>query len=186
MDKEDQTIAMAIAGDQSAFDTLYRHYVTRVYRYIVTRVRDVADADDLTSQTFLAALIDIGDYRGDAPFVGWLFGIAYHAVGTYYRRAKPAVPLDEAEHLPNFTPPLDAQAHQHLQLHRIIVAMNRLTSERAEALRLRIFGELSAVEVAEVMGRTVPAVKMLLHRAIHDLRCQLNPDGLAESWAEDE
>ena len=185
METEDQTIAMAAAGDQNAFEMLYRHYVTRVYRYVITQARNAADADDLTSQTFLAALIDIGDYRGNAPFAGWLFGIAYHAAGTYYRRAKPYLPLDEAEHIPHPTPPLDAQAHQRLQLRRIIVAMNDLTPERAEALRLRIFGELSAAEVAQLMGRTIPAVKMLLHRAVHDLRRQLNAADSTDSWEED-
>ena len=182
---EDQTIALAAAGDQNAFDALYRHYVTRVYRYIRTQSRNPADADDLTSQTFLAALMDIGDYRSDSPFVTWLFGIAYHAAGTYYRRIKHYIPLDEAEDIPHPTPSLDAQAHQHLQLCRIVAAMNNLTPERAEALRLRIFGELSSAEVARSMGRTTPAVKMLIHRAIHDLRRQLNADGLADSWEED-
>jgi len=51
-----------------------------------------------------------------------------------------------------------------------MVAMRRLTPERAEAIRLRIFGELSAVEVAQVMGRSTPAVKMLIHRGLNDLR----------------
>lgn len=185
MEQEDQTIAMAAGGDQTAFDTLYRRYITRVYRYAVTRARDAADADDLTSQTFLAALIDIGDYRGTAPFAAWLFGIAHHTAGTYYRRAKSSMPLDEVENMPHPTPPLDTLAHQHLQLRRIITAMNDLTPERAEALRLRIFGELSSAEVAHLMRRSVPAVKMLIHRAIADLRRQLNADGLAEGWEED-
>ncbi len=180
MDQETHTISLAAAGDSNAFDTLYRNYVTRVYRYVFTRSRNAADADDLTSQTFLAALVDIGTYRGHAPFAAWLFGIAHHTAGTYYRRIKPSIPLNEAEHLPHPTPPLDAQAHERLQLRRIIVAMNHLTPERAEALRLRIFGELSAAEVAHLMGRSVPAVKMLIHRAIHDLRRELNADGAEE------
>ncbi len=185
MEQEDQMIALAAAGDPNAFDALYRHYVTRVYRYMVTRVRNAADADDLTSQTFLAMLIDIGDYRGNAPFAAWMFGIARHTAGNYYRSYKQSVPLDEAEDMPHPTPPLDLQAHRHLQLQRIICAMNNLAPERAEALRLRIFGELSSAEVAHLMGRSIPAVKMLIHRAIHDLRCQLNADGLAEGWEED-
>ena len=175
---EDETriIAQAAAGDPEAFDILYRQYVTRIYRYMVTRVHRLADADDLTSQTFIAALIDISRYRGQAPFAAWLFGIASHIAANYHRANKPRVSLDDVEHLPHPTPPLDAQVHQRLQLQRVLTALCQLTPERAEAIRLRIFGELSAAEVAQVMGRSTPAAKMLIHRGIQDLRHAIGRD----------
>jgi len=148
---------------------------------MVARVRNTADADDLTSQTFLAALIGINSYRGTAPFAAWLFSIAFHRLATHFRNDKECVPLDEADTLPCPNPALDAQVHMHLQLQRALEAMNRLTPERGEALRLRIFAELSCAEVAELMGRSTAAVKMLIHRAVGDLRHELAAGGPADS-----
>ena len=118
-DQEDRVLALAAASDHGAFDALYQRYVLRVYRYMVARVHNRADADDLTSQTFLAAFIDIGCYRGSAPFAAWLFGIACHRVASHYRSDRERASLDEAEALPCPTPPLDAQVHEHLQLKRV-------------------------------------------------------------------
>jgi RNA polymerase sigma-70 factor (ECF subfamily) len=175
-DQEELALALAAASDQDAFDALYRRYVARVYRFMVTRVGNAADADDLTSQTFLAAFIDIGCYRGCAPFAAWLFGIACHRLASYFRSQRESVPLDEADALPCPMPPIDAQVHMRLEVNRVLQAMDRLTPERGEALRLRIFGELSCAEVAQVMDRSNAAVKMLIHRAIKDLRHALEAD----------
>jgi len=100
MEDETLLIARAAAGDPDAFDILYRQYVTRIYRYMITRVFQLADADDLTSQTFVAVLIDISQYRGHAPFGAWLFGIASHIAANYHRASKACVPLTKLNTCP--------------------------------------------------------------------------------------
>ena len=52
----------------------------------------------------------------------------------------------------------------------VVSGLQRLPADRAEVIRLRIFAELSTAETAQVMGKSEAAVKMLLHRALHDLR----------------
>ncbi len=170
MDQEDRALALAAMGDPDTFDILYRRYVTRVYRYAYARVRNASDADDLTSQTFLAAFIGIDRYRGTGTFAAWLFGITCHLLATHFRSMKEQTPLDEAEDLPCSSPGPDVEVHAQLQLQRVLAAICRLTPERAEALRLRIFGELSCAEVAGLMGRSTAATKMLIHRGMSDLR----------------
>jgi RNA polymerase sigma-70 factor (ECF subfamily) len=179
-ESEERAIASAAAIDRAAFDTLYQRHVGRVYRYVLVRVHDPAVADDLTSQTFLSALIAIGEYQGRGAFAAWLFGIACRKVADHFRSDHRDASLDEAENLVHPMPPVDALVHRRLQLRRVLGAMRRLTPERAEAVQLRIFGELTCAEVAEIMGRNVPAVKMLVHRGIGDLRCWLNADGTQE------
>lgn len=170
----DRALAKAAVDDPCAFEALYQRYVARVYRYAFARVRNAADADDLTSQTFLAALIGIDRYRGTGSFAAWLFGIASHLSVNHFRKAKEQVPLDESLALPGSAEALDDLVHERLQLARSLEAMSRLPADRAEALRLRIFGELSCAEVALLMGRSTAAAKMLIHRAVGDLRDALN------------
>lgn len=66
------------------------------------------------------------------------------------------------------------------QLDTIRRALQRLAPERAEALTLRVFGGLSAGEVAQVLGRSEAAVKVLVRQALCDLQAQLMNSGESE------
>ena len=55
------------------------------------------DAQDLTSQTFLAAMESLPKYRGQSQFVAWLLGIARHKTADQFRRRKPEVEIEDAE-----------------------------------------------------------------------------------------
>ena len=70
-------------------------------------------------------------------------------------------------------PPLDERLADQLQMEQVIVALRHLSPERAEALTLRVLAELSAAEVGKLMGKSETAVRMLVHRALRDLRQQL-------------
>jgi RNA polymerase sigma-70 factor (ECF subfamily) len=169
----DDSLATRAVHDPAAFTELYQRHVQRVYAYHLARTGGVPEAQDLTSQTFMAALEAIGRYRGSGAFAAWLFGIARNKLADYYRSRKPALPLDEVIELPNPQPSLEESTNHRLQLSQIANALHTLTPDRAEALTLRIFGGLSAAETARLMGKTEPAVKMLVHRALQDLKAIL-------------
>jgi RNA polymerase sigma-70 factor (ECF subfamily) len=65
---DDSLIVRAARSDPAAFAPLYRRYVTRVYRYIYSRVGNNADAEDLTAQVFLAALEGLQRYHEQGNF----------------------------------------------------------------------------------------------------------------------
>ena len=69
-------LARAALVDAQAFAELYRRHVTRVYRYHMARTGNEKDAEDLTSQTFMAALEGIRSFRGDGVFAAWLMGMS--------------------------------------------------------------------------------------------------------------
>lgn len=61
-------------GEPEAFEQLYEAHFDRIYRYIVLKVSNQADAEDLTQQVFLKALESIGSFRWrGVPFSSWLF-----------------------------------------------------------------------------------------------------------------
>lgn len=161
--------------DPSAFAELYRQHVKQVYRYIITRVSNVADAQDLTSQTFLTALESLANYRGQGAFGAWLMGIARHKVMDHYRQVlpHPESGLDEADEVSDTALRPDEAVNYRLQLERVSAKLEVIAPDRAEAIRLRIFGNLTVSEVAQVMGKQEPAVRMLLHRGLRDLQEQI-------------
>jgi DNA-directed RNA polymerase specialized sigma24 family protein len=77
------------------------------------------------------------------------------------------------EQLAQASPTLDEVVGQQLQTERMLLAVRALAPDRAEALTLHTFGELSVAEVAQVMQKNEAAVRMLIHRALSDLRIRL-------------
>ena len=151
------------------FTLLYQEYFDKVYRYHVARTGNVHDAQDLTAETFKTAYENLHRYRGDGTWGGWLFGIAHHKMADHYRRQKGRLEeLDEQLVQPDADP--ETLAFQNIQAFHVVAELNSLPSERAEALRLRFWGGLTASEVGEVMGKSEAAVKMLVFRGVQELR----------------
>jgi RNA polymerase sigma-70 factor (ECF subfamily) len=166
----DEQLAHAAPADLAAFAELYRRHMPRIYRYIMARVGTVQDAQDLTAQTFEALLEGVGGFRGDGSFAAWLTIIARNLVVSHYRARRPELSLEYAADLSAASPPTEEVVGNRLQLESVLSALELLSPEHAEVIRLRIFGELSTAETAQVMHRSEAAVKMLLYRALRDLR----------------
>lgn len=171
----DATLARRASENPAAFAELYRRHVDHVYRYLLLRTGNVDDAQDLTTQTFIAALERIGSYESRGTFRLWLLGIARHKAADFFRRSRRTVPLESVEMVPHPGPLPDEMVSQSLQMESVVSALHLLAPDRAEALTLRIMGELSAAEIAALMGKSEAAVKMLIHRAWRDLRRRLEP-----------
>lgn len=163
----------AAKGDHAAFTHLYQHTVKRLYAYCYSQVHNVQEAEDLTTQIFMAALEQIDRYRGEGTAAAWLLGIAYHKVSDWRRKHKVMAPLTLAERSADPAPLPDEVLFQQWQRAALERALQTLTPERAEAIALRFFGELSNAEVATVMGKQEAAVKMLVHRGLQELRLRL-------------
>ena len=169
---DDADLIRQAISSADAFADLYRRHVTRIYRYHIAHVDNVEDAEDLTSQTFEAALEGIHSYRGSGPFVAWIMGIAAKKRLMFFRRngSKPEVPLEAALHYPSPNLPTDKAAAQRLQLESVSRALRQISPDRAEALILTYFGGLSNAETGRVLGKSEAAVKMLISRGLQDLR----------------
>jgi RNA polymerase sigma-70 factor, ECF subfamily len=167
---DETDLARQALRDVEAFAELYRRHMTRVYRYHIAHVGNVKDAEDLTSQTFMAALEGIRSFRGTGSFAAWILGIASKKRLMYFRGGRPEVPLDEAIPYPSPSLPTDKAASQRMQLESVFRALRQISVERAEAIILIHFGGLSNTEAARVLNKTEAAVKMLVSRGLQDLR----------------
>lgn len=170
---DDATLAEAAKEDVAAFDVLYRRYATRVYRYCRSRSNDAQVAEDLTAQTFLAALEGIGRFRGEGTLAAWLFGIASNVCKGYHRTRQrhPQAPLEAVAHREDVeTPDPERRAYRRGILECAQRVLPLLSEDRQEVLRLRFLAGLNTAETAAVMGKRRGAVRKLLSRALDDLR----------------
>src|SRR5256885_5086965 len=97
--EEDAALAVrAGSGQAEAFGVLYDRYVDSVYRYVFYRVRNEAEAEDVTSEVFMRALRAIPKYEPRQAFLAWLYRIARNAVIDRSRRraARQQVSFEDA------------------------------------------------------------------------------------------
>ena len=171
-DKEETNLARRAITDVEAFAELYRRHLTRVYRYHAAHVGNATDAEDLTSQTFIAALEAIRSFRGTGSFAAWILGIASKKRLMFFRSKeyRLEVPLDSALDFPSPGLPTDKAAAHQMQLESISRALRQISPDRAEALILTYFGGLSQAEAGRILDKSEAAVKMLVSRGLQDLR----------------
>ena len=177
----DPILAVKAKKDPCVFVTLYQRHLKRVYVYHLARTGNEQDAQDLTSETFLAAMDGIASYRPEHSFAAWLFGIAHHKLADFYNNKGSESSLEEVDDPPSSGPPPEQLVERRGDLTRLCQVLELLPEERVDALSLRFFSDLSMGEIALVMGKSEAAVKMLIYRGLQELRDRLGSFVLEES-----
>ena len=86
--EENRLISRVLAGDAAAERQLYDTHVDRVFRLAYRMTGDATQAEDLTQDAFIRAFDRLADFRGDAPFAGWLHRVATSVILTGLRKRK--------------------------------------------------------------------------------------------------
>jgi len=149
---------------------IYRRALPQVYGYLLPRCGSTVVAEDLTAETFMAAVAAVrqGRIQGPEVSVAWLVGVARHKLADHWRRsareqrglAAVAVLAEEA----------DDPWEEHLDVQAAHAALARLPGPQRAALTLRYLDGLPVAEVAACLGRSVHATETLLVRARAALR----------------
>jgi RNA polymerase sigma-70 factor (ECF subfamily) len=142
---------------------LYDDAVGEVYRYLRVRCGDRHVAEDLTADTFLAAVGQVQRRMVTEVSVAWLVGIARHKLVDHWRRRgrRSETPIEE---VPERLDGEDLSAAV-VDRHRVEAAMAELGEHHRSVLVLRYYDGLTVPEVADLLGRTVHATEALLVRA---------------------
>jgi RNA polymerase sigma-70 factor (ECF subfamily) len=156
---------------------IFEAYYDKVARYIYSRTGDKSEAEDLAGDVFLKALESIKTYREQGvPIQAWLFRIAHNLVVDRFRRMnkRRTIPIEDMEILDESDPAVTAD--RNLEIERVKRAMQYLTEQQREVVRLRFFGNLTSREVAGLMGKSYGAVREMQSAALEKLRQLLSED----------
>jgi RNA polymerase sigma-70 factor, ECF subfamily len=168
---EDALIRRAQALEPGALAELYDRHFDGIYRYLYTRVRHQADAEDLTEQVFLKMVDSIARYRPQGvAFSSWLYRIAHNLLVDRYRRAGKET-LELSNELYDTRPQVDpaTMAQQGEDRRRLIGAIQRLTAEQQQIITMRFIDGLEVDEIARLTHRRSGAIHSMQHRALASL-----------------
>lgn len=165
----DEALLVAAArADRRAFAPLYARYVGPIYRYCHARLRSREAAEDATGEVFARALAALPGSR-EGSFAAWLFRIAHNVVVDAHRRRHPTEPLDVAEDAPDLARPPDDLALAAIEHEALWMAITNLPDEQRASVELQLVGWADG-RIADTLGRTPAAVRMLRLRALGRLR----------------
>jgi RNA polymerase sigma-70 factor (ECF subfamily) len=152
------------ADPRAALLDLYDTALPRVYGYLLRRCGRREDAEELTSETFLAAAAAVRDRPPRAVDTAWLIGVARHKLVDHWRRRareERDLRLVASDGGALTEDPWDARLDA-LRAEQTLLA---IAPQHRLALTLRYVDDLPVPEVAELLGRSVHATEALLVRA---------------------
>jgi RNA polymerase sigma-70 factor (ECF subfamily) len=173
-----------VKEDPEAFRLLYQMNRDRVFNYILHTTRDIELSFDLTSETFLKALIALPkyEYRG-VSFTAWLLGIASREIATFYRKQKRSKTINMSllPHADEIGAIRQAVSDEEVRRAQVQIEscedfvvispfLRDLPEAHREVIFLRFFEGLSAAETARVLNRPVATVRSQIDRGLKRLR----------------
>ena len=178
-EQEQTLLSRAIDGDAEAFGVLYTQHLDAIYRYVFFRVADVHLAEDLTEEVFVRAWAALPKYEPQGHrFTSWLYRIAGNIVVDYYRVQSSRSIVDDpaTEDLPDPQSPPEDQVVDQQDLASLARAVQKRGDDEQHVIILRFVEGLSHREVAEVIGKSEGASRVIQHRALEALARLMEAD----------
>jgi len=167
-DVDGALIARFLAGDRAAFDALFYKYQDYVYNIVYGIVGRAEEARDITQDVFVQIHRSLPSFRRGSRFATWLYRIAVNRAVDAARGAKGWrwLPLNEMlksrpDPAQNPAEAMDRRVEQDA-VQRVLTAV---PVQHRDVLVLRYYQNMSIEEIAEVLGCSVAAAKVRLHRA---------------------
>lgn len=172
-DEDGDLVARFLRGDRRAFDTLFTKHQDYVYNIVIGIVGRPDEARDVTQEVFVQVYRSLPSFRRGSRFATWLYRIAVNRAVDAARSAKNRrwFSLDEtlrAAPDPADSPSRQAERSSDREIVQRILSL--VPVQHRDVLVLRYYQELSVEEISEVLGCSVTAAKVRLHRARHHFK----------------
>lgn len=168
-------VSECIAGNQAAIEMLVRQFETGIFRLALSIVGDEADANEITQETFIAALRSLKKYQERKSLKAWLYTIALNLSRSHLRKRKVIERL-KATVGSIFRVEIQKQASPEEEVARdekertVWNELNKLGERHRTVVVLRYFHEMSITEIAEVLSIREGTIHSRLHTARERLK----------------
>jgi RNA polymerase sigma factor (sigma-70 family) len=161
-----------IEGDLKAFQILYQRHKGRVFGYLVSKLKNRSEAEEVFQEVFVKLHNNRFKYRKETPFLAWLFTIVKNSLVDHLRKRNTREKYLELnpEHVTN----AKSEQHASQDVNEAIAELSSLNREQRMLLSMRFNEGLSFSEIAESMNISQPSARKIASRAIQKLRSLLS------------
>ena len=159
-------------NNAGVMEKIYLEYREKVFRYVRGKVRNLADAEDVTSEIFLRVQTSLDSYDEEKSTLStWIYTITHNTVCNYYReQSRRALSLDENALCSDTDDGVVAEIENEILKENLAIALETLTEREQDIVVLYYYHEIPLRDIAIKMGVTYTNAKFIKHQAISKLR----------------
>ena len=158
------------------FEEIYEEYFSDVYKYLRGLTANEHLAEELTSDTFFKAMKSIDSFRGDCDVRVWLCQIAKNTYFSYFKKQKNVESLEDNETVAIQQDDIENLLVDKQLAFKIHQKLHDMKEPYKEVFSLRVFGELSFKQIAELFGKSEHWACVTFHRAKEMIRGGMNDE----------
>lgn len=156
------------------FEKLYSTYYMKVYSYVMNILKNPSEAEEVTQETFMKAMISQSSYKGKSSEFTWLCAIAKNQCNDLFRKSGRTTELTEEHELIEDTGNRLDDIINKESSYRIHKVLHDMEEPYKEVFELRIFGELSFAEIGQIFQKTESWARVTFHRSRLKLKERLD------------
>ena len=161
-----------MAGFEEEFEKIYKRYFNDVFLFLKKLSKDGSIAEEITSETFFKAMHSIDNFRGETDVRVWLCQIAKNCYFSYLKKQQRIENIDDID-FPDNQDTIEEQIAKQYDAMQIHLLLHNLAEPYKEVFMLRVFGELSFKQIADIFQKTDNWACVTYHRARNKILEQL-------------
>jgi len=165
-----------MSNSRKNYSDIYDKYVRKIYRFVQLKVNSAEIAEDLTSEVFIRGWQAFKTNRDKIENVqAFLYQIARNLLADHYRQETKAqlVSVEFAPPLPDQKQDLEEMSFIQSDLERVKAALVNINDDYREVIVWYYLDELKVPEIAKILDKSEPTVRVLIHRALNALKSEL-------------
>ena len=167
---DEDLVASALKGSNSAWTKLVKRYEKRVYNYALRMVGHPDDAFDLMQEVFVGVHRNLAGFRGDGAFPAWLFRIANFRCTDYLRRRRHTEEYDDQRAFANGSEGPEEQTFTTHANAQVTAALAELPVDQRQVVELKFFQHFTFEDIAGQLGISPNTAKTRLYGALKKLK----------------
>ena len=188
--EDSQLISLYKKGNEDAFAALLHRYKDRIFRFILSKVRNKDLAEDIFQEAFIKVIktIKSGSYNEEGKFLPWAMRISHNLVIDYFRKASRTSFVSESSSLnedfnifhtlSSENPNIEDQITSKERLSQMVELVNYLPDSQKRILNMRIFKDFSFKEIANIEEVSINNALGRMRYALINLRKLIKENGI--------
>ncbi len=161
-----------MAGSEEEFEKIYIRYFNDVFLFLKKISKDESIAEEITSETFFKAMRSIDNFHGEADVRVWLCQIAKNCYFSYLKKQQRIENIDDID-LPDNKDTIEEQILKQYDAMQVHLLLHNLAEPYKEVFMLRVLGELSFKQIADIFQKTDNWACVTYHRARNKILMQM-------------